>query len=311
MGEVLKQMYLNPASSAYLAGANAVFREARKRDDTIRYQDVVEFLEGQDVYTRHKPVRKHFKRNRVVCDGLDSDWQADLISLPSLVEYNDDNAYILLVVDVLSKHIFAQPTVTKKPEDVRDALHTIIQRSGRQPWRLTTDRGTEFRGKAFQDYLHNARITHFCANSPDVKACNAERAIRTLKTRLFKHITHRRNFRYLDILPKLVKAINGTVSHVTKLAPKDVTYDNADLVLHRLYGTPILPVKFKYSVGEVVRISKEKHLMEKGYMPNYTREKFRIKERLPRCPVVYRLCDMHSEDIVGVFYERELSRCRT
>ncbi len=310
MDALLDSVYLNPSSSAYLAGTNAVYRQAKIKDNTITYRAVVEYLQGKDVYTLHKPLRKRFLRNRVVPDGLNSDWQADLISLPSLTKYNRGHAYILVCIDVLSKFMYAEPLKQKKPEHVRDAFKLIFARSHALPWRITTDKGREFTGRALRSFLEEKRITHFTANSPDVKASNAERAVRTLKTRLYKHITHRNNFSYLKILPKLVAAINSTVSRVTKLAPKDINENNADKVLQRVYGAPKFPVTFKFAVGDIVRISKYKHLMEKGYKPNYTDEKFVISDRLHRHPVVYKLEDTSGEEITGIFYESELSKCR-
>lgn len=309
MEALLNSVYLDPASSAYMSGSSAVFREAKKIQPDLKLQDVVEYLQTKDVYTLHKPVRKRFQRNRVQPDGLDSDWQGDLICLPSLREYNANHGYILICVDVLSKFMFAEPVETKKPSDVRDAFKTIIERSGRRPWRLTTDKGLEFRGLPFREFLGEQRIMHFCANNPDVKASVAERAVRTLKTRLFKHLTYKGGFSFLKILPRLVKAINSSVSRVTGLAPKDITPANAGQVLERVFGVKKIHAKFKFALGDVVRISKEKHLMEKGYVPNYTSEKFIIKELVDRQPPVYRLVDEKGEEIIGIFYGSELSKC--
>ncbi|MCP4491455.1 MAG: transposase family protein, partial [Gammaproteobacteria bacterium] len=176
----LDKVYLNPDSSAYLAGINAVYYEAKKLYPEIKLKDVQDYLDKQNVYSIHKPVRKKFPRNRVVAAGLDTDWQVDLICLPTLRKYNKGHGFILACVDVLSKFGWAVPLKNKKPETVREAFKSILDSSGRKPWRLLSDKGTEFTGKPFKDFVKSRDIHFFTANSPDVKAPNVERYIRTL-----------------------------------------------------------------------------------------------------------------------------------
>jgi len=56
-----------------------------------------------------------------------------------------------------------------------------------------------------------------------------------------------------------------------------------------------------------VRIAKYKSIFDKGYLPNYTEEFFKIKEVKIGIPVVYKLEDVKGEDLNGIFYEDELS----
>jgi len=65
---------------------------------------------------------------------------------------------------------------------------------------------------------------------------------------------------------------------------------------------------FKYSVGDVVRVSKVRGIFTKGYEQNYTEEYFTITACIPRVPPVYRLQDLDGEIIDGCFYEEELQK---
>ena len=312
MEKVLKTVYLNPNSPAYLAGIGAVYKEAKKQLPSIKVQDVTKFLHKQDVYSLHKPIKKTFPRNRVVPAGLDTDWQADLVDLKSMKKYNKGFTFLLTVVDVLSKYGWAIPLKNKKPETVGAAFEFIIQSSGRKPWRLMTDKGKEFTTKPFQEIVQKHEVHHFTSNSPDVKAPNVERLNKTIKTRLWKHFTLKHTFNYLDILPKIMKAINSSISSVTKHAPIDVTPANELKVWHIAFGdgTQPPPVKFRYKVGDFVRISKEKGKLSKGYLPNFQEEVLVVSERLARHPPVYRLVDLSGEEITGIFYDQELSKCK-
>ena len=67
----------------------------------------------------------------------------------------------------------------------------------------------------------------------------------------------------------------------------------------------------KYSVNDLVRISRAKNVFEKGYESGWTVELFKI-DRISetRNHVVYFLKDLSGEEIEGFFYEQELSRVR-
>jgi hypothetical protein len=60
-------------------------------------------------------------------------------------------------------------------------------------------------------------------------------------------------------------------------------------------------------VGDSVRISKYKSIFDKGYLPNFTEEIFKIKQMIFTKPIVYKLEDYQSEAVDGYFYEEELS----
>ena len=303
----LSNVYLNPDNPAYLAGVNAVYREAKKAYPQVTLKNVIDYLNKQNVYSIHKGIKHKFPRNRIVPSGLDTDWQLDLICLPTIKRFNSGHAYILACIDVLSKFGWAVPIKNKKPESVREAFRSILESSGRKPWRIMTDSGTEFKG-VFREYLKSMDIQFFTATSPDVKAANAERYIRTLKTRLWKHFTLKKTFRFLCILPKIVAAINHSVSTVTKHRPVDVTPANEVKVKSIAYGGPRpVPVKFLYKEGDTVRIVKAKGKLCKGYVGNFSQEVFVISKRLARHPPAYRLTDLKGEEITGIFYHAELT----
>ncbi|MCP4054842.1 MAG: hypothetical protein GY739_17725, partial [Mesoflavibacter sp.] len=167
--------------------------------------------------------------------------------------------------------------------------------------------GNEFRN-VMKAYLKEQGIEDFNVTSPDVKACNVERYNKTLKTRLWKYFTKEGTFNYLKILPKLVASINSAVCRVTQFAPADVTVDNeAEVRANIDKRRPPHPPKFRFNIGDKVRVTKEKTKLGKGYFPNFTKEVFVISERLNRKPATYRLTAQDGESITGVWFESELS----
>lgn len=65
----------------------------------------------------------------------------------------------------------------------------------------------------------------------------------------------------------------------------------------------------KFHVGDHVRITKYKHIFQKGYESNWSDEIFIVSSVIDRSPwVVYTLNDLSNEPIIGTFYEKELQK---
>ena len=302
--EVLKSLYYDPGSPCAFAGARALYIEAKKYGVTKHQVD--EFLEKQDAYTLHRYLRRKFPRNKTVAIGMDSDWQADLADVQRLAKYNDGYKFLLVCVDVLSKYAWVVPVKNKTANEVARGFEQILKQDSRKPWRLYTDKGKEFVGKPFQDMLKQHDIQFLRSESPDVKASIAENFIKSLKIRIWRYFTKKRTNRYVDILPAIVKGLNKRIHCITKRRPIDVNFDNEREVWETLYGRKESNVKFRFSVGDKVRIARKKTAFEQGYLQNFTKEIFTIIKRLERRPPVYELADWGGEPITGVFYESEM-----
>jgi IS30 family transposase len=106
-------------------------------------KETKDWLQTQDAYILQNPTRRRFPRRQVVVHGIDHHGQADLVDLGKLVSYNKGFKYLLTCIDVLSRYTWVVPLKDKTGKTLKDALQ-IIFKSGRQPIRLQTDKGTEF-----------------------------------------------------------------------------------------------------------------------------------------------------------------------
>jgi hypothetical protein len=127
---------------------------------------------------------------------------------------------------------------------------------------------------------------------------------------MFKYFTTQETRRWIDMVHKLVDNYNNTFHSTIKMTPVEASNpENSQAVWYNIYGAYLtssygVP---QFKVGETVRISKYKTTFEKGYLPNYTEEFFKIKEIKIGRPTVYKLVDLKDEDLTGIFYEEELS----
>ena len=131
------------------------------------------------------------------------------------------------------------------------------------------------------------------------KSVVAERFIKTLKNKVYKHMTYIDKNVYFDVLDDVVKKYNNTVHSSIKMKPKNVS----DSVLNE-YAKESNKKDLKFRVGDNVRISKYKNVFPKGYTSNWSEEVFVVSKIQNTVPWTY----LNGEEIKGSFYEKELQK---
>ena len=309
MDEYLTQLYYNPKPAGALGEVERLYRDVKKDGKyAISRAQLKKWLMKQDTYTLHKPARRHYKRNRVIVGGIDELWQMDLADMQTMAAENDGYRYLLVCIDVFSKYLWVIPLKTKTGPALVMAFKKILE-SGRKPEKIQTDQGTEFFNKHFKDLMKEEEI-HLYNTYNETKASVVERVIRTLKTRMWRYFTAKKTMRYIEVLQDLVDSYNRSKHRSIQKKPINVTQKNEREVWHTLYGEREKegPVKYKFEVGDQVRISKMKRIFEKGYLPNFSKEIFTVSQQIPRHPPVYKLKDYDQEELSGTFYNEELQK---
>ena len=101
----------------------------------------------------------------------------------------------------------------------------------------------------------------------------AGRFIRTLKNKIFKHMTTISKNVYIDVLNDIVNKYNNTVYKTIKIKPIDVTGDS-----YVEYNEDFNKKGAKFKVNDYVRISKYKNIFAKGYVRNWSEQVFIVNE---------------------------------
>ena len=294
----MEQVYYEPTNPGSYGGVVPLARQTRS-------STAKKWLSSQDTYTLHKPARRIFPRRKTFAKGIDDLFQADLADMQNLSRYNDGHRFILTCVDVFSKWAFAIPLKDKRGPTVAEALEKIFQ--NKSPVFLQTDRGTEFLNAQVQGVFQKYNVKHYWSMNDDIKAACVERFNRTIKTRLFRYMTHHHTKRWLDVLDAFIVSYNKSFHRTIGMAPNEVTVQNAQQVADRMY--PLKPEPhWKFQIGDKVRISKYKNIFEKGYTQNWTDEIFVVAIRHNSNPVTYGLTDLLGEEIKGRFYEQEIQK---
>ena len=90
---------------------------------------------------------------------------------------------------------------------------------------MWVDQGDEFYNKLFKRFLKINNIEMYSTYN-EGKSVVAERFIRTLKNKIFKHMTAVSKNVYFDVLDDIVNKYNNTVHRSIIVKPVDVTSDS-------------------------------------------------------------------------------------
>ena len=296
----------------------------------IGLRRIRQFLSNQDAYSLQKRVQRKFKRRSVVVAGIDSLWDADLMSVQNISKYNDGIQYILVLQDIFSRFIFTYPLKQKTGLQVKSGLKTVFA-TGRRPKVLRSDKGTDFLNRWVQAFLKKENVHHILSQN-EKKASYAERAISILKNRMYRMFTQTNSYEYLTRLQDITKNINDTPSRPLKeMAPSQVNKENEEEVRLNQYlvrtKTKLktdrkLPetIKkqrkkktkkpfYKLRVNDHVRITHLSRPFQREYDQKWSGEIFKISDRFKRENLpLYKLKDFDDESITGSFYEQELQK---
>src|SRR5579859_3658577 len=305
--------YFDPRAPGSFGGVDALYRYVNKEKDKKTRVQVKRFLQGQSAYTLHKPVRRKFKRNITQVYTMNEQFQADLADLSSISKQNDGIRYLLTVIDVFSKYAWVIPLKNKGAKTVCQALETVFEE--RCPEKFQSDQGKEFENSECAALFKRLEINHFNALSGETKCAVVERFNRTLKTKMWKYLTYKNTYRYIDVLPDLVHSYNNTFHSAIKMTPSEVNHSNVKQVWRNLYMKSVMEsnkfkesekYKFRFEVGDHVRLSGERVVFRKGYEQGDRKSVYKISRRLRCDPPVYLVKDLNGEELRGVFYEHKL-----
>ena len=154
----------------------------------------------------------------------------------------------------------------------------------RKPNKIWVDQGIEFYNQSFKDFFKINNIEMYSTFNEE-KSVAAERFIRTLKNKIYKHMTATSKNVYFNVLDDIVNKYN-TVHRTIKMKPINVTSD-----CFAEYNEESNKKSPKFKVGDLVRISKYKNILAKGYVPYWSI-----------------INDLNGEEIIGSFMKKNCKR---
>ena len=136
-------------------------------------------------------------------------------------KFNKEFRFLLCVIDIFSKYAWVVPLKDKKGISIVNAFQKILKESDRKPNKIWVDKGSEFYNNSFKKWLKDNDIEMYSIHN-EGKSGVAERFIRTLKNKIYKHMTAISKNVYIDKLDDMVNEYNNTYHRTIKMKPVDV-----------------------------------------------------------------------------------------
>ena len=308
--EFLASVYYDPLNPGSYTGITKLWNVV-KNDNPYKLtrNEVQEWLQKEDTYKRHKPQVLVFPRQKILMSYMDQQWDADIMDMSKFVKFNQGYKYVAVFLDIFSRYAWVEVMKTKTPKEMVEVMEVVFAQ-GRKPDYMRTDKGSEYVGKHTRAFLKDNNVRHFTSVNA-IHASYAERFIRTIKGKLYKHFTKTNTYKYIDILQDIIVGYLDSVHTSTGYRPADITKYNQQTVYEKLY----LPLQisqekkvitYKYKVNDYVHMSMSRRTFHKGYKETFTQEIFVISHIFRSDPPRYKLKDLMNEEIEGSFYEHEL-----
>jgi hypothetical protein len=292
----VKRRYLNPKVPGSFGGASTFIKNSKYRDkDTV-----LDTLRELKSYTLHKPTRQRFPRRPIMCSHIDYMWSMDIVIYEKYKRQNRGHSNILLAVDCLSKFLMCEPLKGRTADDVHDALLRMFKYTKRKPEKIFCDRDTAFRSGKVMEMLKTKGIEMYHGHSR-LKASLSERYVGRLKRVLARIFTNRGKNNWIDVLDDVTNQINHSYNRSIKMSSVNVSKKNESEVWHNLYSKYINPKKkrkYKFNVGDLVKISKKRLIFDKAYEQGWSDETFIVRERHDSHLVEYYILEDTEHELI-------------
>ena len=203
-----------PLIQNLMALASMVWKFVNERSKKVLGSGLKENQQLADEF--HKPIIEKFKRRKVYI------WRVYLADMSLISKFNKGIKYLLCVIDFFSRYAWVVGLKDKKGVGIVNRFQKILNSSKRKPNKIWVDHGSEFYNNVFKTFLKNNDIEMYSTHN-EGKSVVAERFIRTLKNKIYKHMTTVGKNVYFDVLEDIVNKYNNTYHNSIKMKPEDVT----------------------------------------------------------------------------------------
>ena len=188
----------------------------------VNKDEVNKTLDHSDIYTRFKQYKKPRKYSPIYVYRKRELFQSDVVFFTNkdMVKANDGYKYLFTTVDVFTKMAWVYPLKANTCQNVMNSFKDILEKCGKIPERLNTDRGSEMICKQFEDFLKINKIHHYLSYS--LRKCPVvERFNLTIQTLLYKIMAQKKSLRWVDFLDHAMKIYLNRKYRTIGMSPVD------------------------------------------------------------------------------------------
>jgi len=210
MEAIIKEVYESNFGTAY-----ETYKEAVKKDNSIRLQDVKDYLSKRDdIQVKYKPK----SYNSFVSPGANFEYEIDIMDIEAK-NSTSDTRYGLVAIDNFTKIAEVIPIKNRTPESIIAGLKKIIAEMGK-PKQLYSDEESSVKSAKMVEFLNRTEIKSVQTST---HAHTVERFIRTFKDNLYRRLDALKQdkkdwYRHID---NIIKKYNSTEHSTIQIKPNE------------------------------------------------------------------------------------------
>ena len=259
--DVISKIYFDRAGYSSKA---ITLADARKKDPTIKKEDVEEFFR-KNVEMKKKPRGE----NSFVAPYNNHTYQLDIFFISKDdIEATQKFRAGLVVIDVLSKYAVVVPIKSKTPPDIIAGTMEGLRKMKNKPKIIYSDDEKGVASADFKEYVDSEGIELYRTRG---HPAFAERMIRTFKDKLFKRIEAdekrgKNNIQWIDYITEIMLTYNNKEKHsAIGMTPNQARQEKNELraklnVASKAKKQRLYP---ELKVGDKVKIVRKKAITEK------------------------------------------------
>ena len=263
--------------SGYQLGlASMVFKlfDKKSSGSCIKYENM---SDQQLVEEFHKPVITKLNKRKVQPPFIDNIWGADIDNMQLISKFNKGIRFLLCVIDISSKYAWVIPLKDKKGITITNAFQKILKESSRKSNKIWVQKGSELYHRSMKSWLEKNAIGIYSTDN-EGKSLVAKRFIRTLKNKIYKHMTSISENIYIDKLDDMVNKYNNAYPSTIRMKLFDVksnTYiDSSKKIMMKILNLKLMILLEHQNI---------KNIFAKDYVPNWSKEILSLKKLKTLC----------------------------
>ena len=262
----IKETYETNFGSAY-----ETYKEAIKKDNSIRLQDVKDYMKSREDKQTHFKYKKY---NSFVSPGARYEFEIDLMDMGTTVK---PMRYGLVAVDNFTKMASVIPVKNKQVNEIMRGLEEVFSIMG-TPKQIYSDEEGAMNSITFLTFINKHKFKHVQTST---HAHAAERFIQTFRSNLQRRldVLGQNNNNWTEHVQNILTKYNNTIHSTIEIKPVDaVRPENHLWVSWHLWNSAKRDRKYEeIKPGDYVRVNiKPKSGITKGHHPKYSSTKHKV-----------------------------------
>jgi hypothetical protein len=236
-------------------------------------KEVQQFLDKQHAQQIFSRKIKQ-KAGHIVSFQPDERFQMDLVDMSNFSMKNQGYNWILMLVDVFNRKLYAYLLPNKNKESIFKALTQFFEKH--HPEIITSDNDTGFKSEIIKKLMEKNETINHMVEPNDHKALGiVDRAIQTIKNVIYKYMKQENTTSYSKELARIIKAYNDTPnSGILDIAPNAVEADKGNTdklqILNHEHDYQNRKNRVHLNIGDTVRIRLNKTTFARSYDEKYS-----------------------------------------